>query len=178
MGIWREKPYCWTESFKRLIESMDRTSNSLLKKVMRYTAPVIVTNSKAGWVDDSCQRFMPDTLSTLNQHQVKVVSARDMYQDKLPSRDVEWKKLAFLNLTKKIHRSTILNLVVIGDSSAEHEAGRYLKTQFDTCYLKSFKLPRVDPQQMIKNLNIINTKFEQIYRQEKDISIDFSILSY
>lgn len=173
MEIAKQKPYSWTESFKRLLECMDITSNALINKALRFTKPVIVTNSCLGWVDFTCRLYMPETWKTLNENHIKIFSAREMFHREHPNRDIEWKKLAFLHLTRKISRHISLNLIVIGDSSAEHEAGKHLKNHFQRCHLKSIKLQLADAKKMLRHLSIITSQFEKIFNQEDDTKITF-----
>ena len=100
-----------------------------------------------------------------------LVSAREMYKKEYPNNESEWKKLAFANLAKKLNKNTFLNLIVIGDSSAEHEAGKHLKSLFKNCLLKQVKIQRLESHRMIQNLSKINSKFEAIFRHEEDMKI-------
>ena len=121
---------------------MDKSANELILKASRFTNPIIVTNSQYGWVDFTSKTYMPETWKTLNSQQIKIVSAREMYKKEYPNNESEWKKLAFANLAKKLNKNTFLNLIVIGDSSAEHEAGKHLKSLFKNCLLKQVKIQR------------------------------------
>lgn len=133
MELSKHSPHTWTESFKRFVSTMDQCAvssllmqNDTLLRALRYASPYIVTNSNIGWVDYSCKKYMPDTWKTLQREKIRVISARDMYQKKHPNKDMEWKRLAFIEITRKIPRDSILNLIVVGDSSAEHEAALYV----------------------------------------------------
>ncbi len=71
-----------------------------------------------------------------------------------------------LNLNK------LINLIVIGDSTNEMEAGQALSWQLDKCIFKSIKMTRnPSPQELIKQLQIINRKWEYIVNTFKNISV-------
>lgn len=126
MELSRHARYSWTASSKRFVSSMDLCANGLLLRSLRYARPWIVTNSKAGWVEYTCQKYMPETWRTIVGHKIRVASAREMHEKEHPNQDKEWKRLAFLDITSRIPRDCSVNLIVIGDSEAEHEAGRHL----------------------------------------------------
>lgn len=60
---------------------MDHNANDLLLRALRYTTPCIITNSKTGWVDYTCKKYMPETWKTLKKEKIKVISAREQFQN-------------------------------------------------------------------------------------------------
>ena len=60
-------------------------------------------------------------------HCIPVISARSIYETKLPGMINEWKKATFADLfkiTSILKSDNVINLIVIGDSNYEMEAGR------------------------------------------------------
>lgn len=83
---------------------------------------------------------------------------------------------AFLNLKEQkilnIDEDQITNLVVVGDSKYEMEAGEELCKQTEKCVIKSIKLsenPSIN--ELIKQLTILNEKWEYIVNTFKSLSI-------
>lgn len=88
---------------------------------------MILTNACERWVDLSAEKLLPKTRATILKHQVRCVSARDKYESVFPHDEYAWKRQAFVDITKDCSKEFLLNLVVLGDSENEHEAGRHLK---------------------------------------------------
>ncbi|PHJ25840.1 protein kinase [Cystoisospora suis] len=83
---------------------------------------IIVTNAEAGWVDLSCQKFMPALASMLKHFHI--VSARSMYESSCCNTPFMWKEAAFFEeLQRHFHSdSQRWNVISVGDSSHEREA--------------------------------------------------------
>ena len=103
------------------------TQNALFEKALQFGTPVILTNACQGWVDLSAERLLPKTRATILKRQVQCVSARDRYESVFPNDEYAWKRQAFIDIARPFSRDFLLNLVVIGDSDKEHEAGKHLK---------------------------------------------------
>jgi len=101
----------------RLAWHVERT----LKTAAQHGRVVIVTNAKQGWIESTCQQFMPSVFNLLG----KTVSARSTYegQDFTPC---EWKRLAFVRETELLYDQPIdsqhQNIVSVGDSFHELHA--------------------------------------------------------
>lgn len=105
--------------------------------------PVIVTNAKKSWVYQSSQALMPKTYQII-MSSVLVVSAREDHEQEHPLEAHEWKQKAFLLLrdNKNINFShdKVTNLIVIGDSRFEIDAGVTLSQNIEKCLIKTVKL--------------------------------------
>mmetsp|Transcript_111595 Transcript_111595/g.296598 ORF Transcript_111595/g.296598 Transcript_111595/m.296598 type:complete len:264 (-) Transcript_111595:99-890(-) len=109
-----------TETVLRLAISLGRTA--------------IVTNANLTWVRTTAGIFMPSVVPLLDM--IEVVSARQAYGRRCPGDHSAWKRMAFRDVvsgkgspTGYKEPSTSgptsgVNLVVVGDSSAEMQAGR------------------------------------------------------
>ena len=60
-----------------------------LTACLKIGACCIVTNGLTGWVESSCQRFLPNVVPLVEQ--MTVISARSAFERVLPDRPIEWK---------------------------------------------------------------------------------------
>ena len=88
---------------------------------------VLVTNAERGWIELSCQKFMPTLFPSLEN--VKVVSARTSYESAETSSPLDWKLRAFEAEIRRCYGSATLvdpdsrkNVLSLGDSVHEREA--------------------------------------------------------
>lgn len=71
----------------------------------------VITNAMEGWVEYSCQKWLPDVVPLLAK--LPILSARAWEKEF----DVSiWKTMAFREISKKMDARPITNLVAIGDS--------------------------------------------------------------
>merc|ERR1719336_3729973 len=88
-------------SLEQLLE-LEVAIESILRKAMSFGETLIVTNGNATWVQDSARRYLPGLLPLLAQ--LRVVSARALYEDVYPNDPFMWKHAAFEHLlTKERH---------------------------------------------------------------------------
>lgn len=85
---------------------------------------IIVTNGVAGWVEASCERWLPDLRATLDT--LEYTSARSTWQPMGISTPTGWKVAAFEEILRKFYSryngQSWKNVIVIGDGCYEHEA--------------------------------------------------------
>jgi len=108
----------------QLLRELERAAESALHTAMSLGETWIITNGNATWVEDSAKRFMPRLLPTLAQ--LKVVSARALYEEQFPGDPFMWKRQAFNQLFATNPRYTEggINLVALGDQHPEIEAAQ------------------------------------------------------
>ena len=70
---------------------------------------------------------------------ITVISARSTYEKKFPGDVNEWKLHAFLDAKKEMELGAITNIICIGDSQAEIDAGHFLYKQFPLATIKTVK---------------------------------------
>jgi hypothetical protein len=140
---------------------------------------LIITNSSPGWVEYSSAKFMPNIQKILKE--IKVVSARGKYENKFPYDSRVWKINAFLDITdddddnivdndERFNKFT--NILCIGDSPIEIEAGLILASQFDNKLIKTIKFkknPSIDD--LIKQLQLVLSNFEEILHSKKSLKV-------
>ena len=66
----------------------------------------------------------------------------------------------------------LMNLIVIGDSCIEIEAGEKVSKLIDECYIKTIKL-KCSPtlREINKQLQLVNNEFMQVYSAVKNLSL-------
>ena len=57
---------------------------------------------------------------------IKIISARGAYEAKFPNDSRRWKHEAFLDMQKKFNSELVTNILCLGDSFIEIEAGHFL----------------------------------------------------
>lgn len=129
----------------------------------------IITNSQEGWIEYSTERFLPSIKKLLPK--IKIISARAQYEKVFPNDSKRWKIEAYLSIRSR-YQDVSTNLINMGDSLYDLEAGSFLAKQFKECYLKSVKF-RECPTilEMIKQLNLIISQFNLVFKTVKNLSI-------
>ena len=130
----------------------------------------IITNAGDGWVDFSAKKYYPNILELLNK--ITVISAREVYEDKYPEDSKKWKIESFLNLKKKLNDSLITNIICLGDSIFEMEAGRILASKFIHAVIKTIKFrEKPKPEELNKQLNLVLNQFNSIFNSSKNLTV-------
>jgi len=109
------------------LQELELAIEAILRTAMSCGETLIVTNGNATWVQDSARRFLPGLLPVLSQ--LRIVSARALYEDRYPGDPFMWKHAAFEQLlTKERHfpAEPGLNLVALGDQFPEIDAARHI----------------------------------------------------
>ena len=157
---------------KDIINNLDNLIFQLLSKTVEKGYVFIITNGASGWVELSSKKFYPRTAEILSQ--VKIISARGLYEKRLPGDMRQWKINAFqvaidsLNLKKTLPT----NIICFGDSNIEIEASYYLKDKFANAYLKTVKF-KENPShvELEKEIKIIIAQLDLILANIKNLSI-------
>jgi len=112
----------YTPSDSPLLRTLESTVESILRTAMRLGETMIVTNGCNSWVQESSAMYLPALVPTLES--LPVMSARHMYEKLYPADPASWKRRAFRKILKKKRASGHggLNMVVLGDQSAEMQA--------------------------------------------------------
>jgi len=156
-----------TEQMALLGEVAALTAKTLRLARQRGTV-IFITNGERGWIELSCQKFMP-TLAPLLES-VKMVSARTTYEGPSAPSPVDWKVCAFEDelahhfggdgLLDPTKRKNVLSL---GDGNAEREAVLTTTRELPNCFPKSLKfVERPDISQILKQHELILNNFDSI----------------
>ena len=168
-GIFNENmiiPQNESEKLKKLEQAVLKLLSEAVEKGSVY----IITNAGDGWVGYSAKRFYPSIVPVLAK--IKIISARGEYEKIFPGNSRQWKIEAFLNLQKSLNVKLVTNIICIGDSLFEIEAGRILASKFTEAFIKTIKFreaPKLD--ELLKQLNLVCTQFSSIYSSVKNLTI-------
>ncbi|KAK2960431.1 putative protein kinase [Blattamonas nauphoetae] len=152
----------------------------------------VITNAEQGWVELSCQKFMPKVFQHIQD--VKIISARTTYQNSFPDKPNMWKKTAFIerintcfpsHAPKMTSAGTVsspigppnLNAISFGDSECERNALISI-TQLcaSTATLKSIKfVERPSTEQLKRQLEMIQHNFHFIVRHNASLDLMLQI---
>ena len=142
----------------------------LLTEAVEKGNVYIITNAGKGWVEYSAKRFYPSVVPILEK--IKIISARGEYEKVFPGNSRQWKIEAFLNLQKNVNMKLVTNIICLGDSLFEMEAGRILASKFTEAFIKTIKFreaPKLD--ELLKQLKLVCVQFSSIYSSIKNLTI-------
>lgn len=154
------------------LQVLDRSVAKLLSKATRIGKTCIVTNGMDNWVETSSKKYLPLTYQTIQQKNILVVSARAEYEDVYPDSPKRWKAEAFLDIGDTLDSQIATNIICLGDSELEIEAAGTLSKKFKQAIVKTVKLKSCPTaEELIKQINIIVEKFDQIYTTLRTLTI-------
>ncbi len=135
----------------------------ILEKSFQKGDTYIITNSEKGWVEFSCKKFFPNLFPLLSK--LKIISSREKYEKMHPYNFLMWKMEVCKYFAKDYNYNINLptNIISIGDSFADIEAGRSLENKFKKCFIKTIKFVKFPGvKDLIEQLGLILDKFEHI----------------
>jgi len=138
---------------------------------------VLVTNAERGWIELSCQKFLPTLLPSLEN--VKVLSARTTYESAEYSSPLDWKLRAFESEIRRVYGSAALaaparrkNVLSLGDSVHEREALLRATSPLPNCRSKSLKfVERPDIAQICKQHSLVTSCFDRIVHHDGNLDL-------
>lgn len=157
---------------KTVIKNLDQYASTLLSKSIENGQVFIITNAAHGWIEYSAKKLYPLTSNLLKQ--IKIVSARGLYEKRLPGDYRQWKSKAFIDtvINCNIDLRKTANILCFGDSIIELEASHKLKEIFADAYIKTIKFKETpQPVELIKELKIILSQFDVILSNTRNLSI-------
>jgi len=141
---------------------------------------VIVTNAGEGWVEWSCNEWLPGLLATLDN--IEIFSARSQWEPLGIASPTSWKELTFrqilLEFGGQLPYQSTKNIICVGDAPYEHEAltrvvnSEELFQDTRTCKCKNVKFmaqPSAESlaremQMLRENLGIIVAEDQDVYQ--------------
>ena len=160
---------------KEIISGLDILVSKLLSKTIKLGFVFIITNGAPGWIELSSVKFYPETAKILEK--IKIITARGLYEKKLPGDMRQWKTLAFKYAidSMKIKRSIPTNIICLGDSVTEIEASYNIKEYFHNAYLKTIKFKESPThKELEKELKLVQTQIDSILPKMKNLSIKYT----
>lgn len=160
----------FSEKEKNLIKSIENCVKTIMEKAILKGEVFIITNSSSGWVEFCSKKFYPEVFPLLKK--IKIISARDLYEDQYPNDQKTWKLLTFVNIKNYFNVNKLINIICIGDAIFEIEASELLASKFKHYYLKTIKF-RENPglSELNKQLSLIVREFDRITSMQKSIKI-------
>jgi hypothetical protein len=161
---------------EQLAEVANTAAETLLIAKQHGTV-VLVTNAERGWIELSCNKFMP-TLGPLLEN-VKAVSARTTYEGPECPSASDWKKRAFEREIQRFYGQDGCgdsirpkNVLSLGDSLHEREALLRATSSLPNCRSKSLKfVERPDIAQICKQHSLVTSCFDRIVHHDGDLDL-------
>lgn len=152
------------------MKQIEQNVGSILKESIEKGKAYIITNAGINWVKYTAKRFYRNIINLLNR--IEIISARSEYEKLFPDNTRQWKIQAFLDIVKDVDIKKVTNIICIGDSLLEIEAGRILASKFNKAFIKTIKFrdtPKLD--ELLKQLKLVSQKFGSIYSSIKNLTI-------
>mmetsp|Transcript_25072 Transcript_25072/g.71402 ORF Transcript_25072/g.71402 Transcript_25072/m.71402 type:complete len:346 (-) Transcript_25072:97-1134(-) len=138
---------------------------------------VLVTNAERGWIELSCQKFLPTILPLLEN--LRMVSARTTYEGPRAPSPLDWKLRAFDVEIERVYGFEAMedatvrkNVLSLGDGAHEREAVMRSTQSLPNCSAKSLKfVERPDISQIVKQHTLISGCFDQIVQHEGNLDL-------
>jgi len=157
-----------TEEQRSLLEALAVKAVKTLESAKLWGTVIFITNAEEGWIQRSCQKFLPSLLESLES--VKLLSARSAYEPMGEASPTAWKLLAFeseiegfIDNLSDSAAGLQKNLISLGDSKHEREALVRTTMNMTECYAKSVKfVDRPSVEQLTREHELVNGSFPQI----------------
>lgn len=135
---------------------------------------VLVTNAERGWIELSCQKFMPSLYASLEG--LKLISARSTYEELGISSPSEWKFLAFESEINEFYTlfppERRRNIISLGDSRHEREALIRVAETMLNCCTKSIKfVEQPEVGQLIKQHDLLLSSLGQLLQHDGNLDL-------
>ena len=157
-----------SEKDKKKLLKIEQCVFLLLTEAIEKGNVYIITNAGNGWVEYSANKFYPSIMEILSK--IEIISAREYEKQFSDSR--QWKIQAFLTLLKFVNIKLVTNIICIGDSLFEMEAGRILASKFTEAFIKTIKFkekPKLD--ELLKQITLVYHQFGTIYSSIRNLTI-------
>lgn len=159
-----------TEKDKEKIAKLEFSVLRLLSLSLEKGDVYIITNAGPGWVEYSAEKYYPSICKLLKQ--IVIISARGEYESKFPNDSRMWKFQAFINMQKNFDSDLVTNIICLGDSFIEMQAGHILASKFTQAFIKTVKFRESPkPEELNKQLTLVADQFSGIYAAVKNLTI-------
>jgi len=166
-----------TAGQREVLAEVAQTGFRTLYSARQHGTVILVTNAERGWIELSCQKFLP-MLSPLLEN-IKLVSARTTYEGPQCSSPLDWKLHAFDVEINRFFGSDVFadsskrkNVLSLGDSVHEREALLRVTASAPNCHSKALKfVERPDIDQICKQHELVTKCFEQVVHHEGNLDL-------
>ena len=159
-----------TDNEQKKIEKLEKSALNLLNVALSKGDVYIITNAGLGWVEFSAKKYYPKIFEILPK--IRIISARCQWENVFPNDTKRWKIQTFLSLQKELDTKLVTNIICLGDSLYEMEAGRILANCFTEAFVKTIKFkegPKLE--ELNKQLIIVYNQFTSICSAVKSLTI-------
>ena len=159
-----------SEKDQAKLQRLEKSVYKMLEISTSKGETFIITNAEPGWVEFSAGKYFPSILRLLEK--IHVISARGLYEKQFPDMNYMWKIKAFNDIFQYFDDNLLTNIICVGDSFNEIEAGKNLASRFSNAYIKTIKFkqyPKIDDIRM--QLDLVVSKFDYIFSAGKNWSI-------
>ena len=159
-----------TEKDKEKIAKLEFSVLRLLTLSIEKCDVFIITNAGQGWVEYSCEKYYPSVFKLLKK--INIISARGEYEKLYPNDSRMWKIQSFLNMQRFFNSNLVTNIICLGDSFIEIDAGHILASKFTQAFIKTVKFRESPkPEELNKQLTLVADQFDSIYKSIKNLTI-------
>ena len=167
-GIYNEN-LILSNSDQEKIKKLENTVFGILSKALDRGDVFIITNAGPGWVEYSAEKYYPKIMSLLKK--IYIISARGEFESRFPNNARLWKIHAFLEIKKELE-DIVTNIICLGDSLIEMDAGKILAEKFSEAFIKTIKFREFPkPEELNKQLTLVLEQFQIIYTTIKNVTI-------
>jgi hypothetical protein len=158
------------------LRELEQSVIAIINLALSYGDVHIITNAETGWVQLSCQKFMPAVVPLLSK--VKVISARSTFETLYPESPLKWKFYAMQEKLSPVFAQPKKqkNIISFGDSHVEREAVRAVTRGFANTRCKSVKFAeRPSMEQLRRQLELVSNCFSYIHNHEGDLDLQLTV---
>jgi len=176
-GLRLDRASVVTAEQRELLGEAARAAAVTVKYAKQHGTVVFVTNAERGWIELSCQKFLPTLLPLLED--IRFVSARTTYEGPSCVSPLDWKLQAFDVEIERHFTPAVLadpckrkNVLSLGDSVHEREALMTAASGLPNCQAKSLKfMERPDIPQLCKQHELISGSFDRITHHDGNLDL-------
>jgi len=165
------------KEFEQQLTELSHSINAVLSLALQYGPVTVITNAETGWVQLSCQKFIPLVLPMLNK--LTIISARSTYEPMFPGSPLRWKYYAFqerVNGLAPPNSKREKNVLSFGDSHVEREAVRAVTRGMANTRTKSVKFAeRPSMEQLRRQIELVTNCFQYIHNHEGDLDLQLTV---
>ncbi|KAG7386877.1 hypothetical protein PHYBOEH_008455 [Phytophthora boehmeriae] len=181
-----EIPFEVPEDSRENLEELSSEAENFLRACLKIGACYIVTNGLHGWVERSCQRFLPNCVPLLAQ--MTIISARSNFESVYPDRPIEWKIAVYRDVLVKRGLSSEIptegvyqaqcepqQVIALGDSQVDRCAIQYVARRTPNAMLKCVKfLDNPSMTQLQKQLRLMGGFLVQLSAHDEALDLELS----
>jgi hypothetical protein len=166
------------------LQRMSEHVKQTLQAAKAHGEVILVTNAESGWVELSCQKWMPGLCDSLQD--VRILSARSTYENQGVAQPSEWKYLAFQQELARFCEEPAkygrsheeprrTNIISIGDSPYEREALIRVTAHMQDSCVKAVKLmARPEVQQLRQEHVLISGCLRDLVNHDGHLDVSFN----